>query len=60
MICNMLGCNSEAYANVMFYHFELGSSKAYCRQIMRFCINHAKEISRDDSSIRIQVLSWEK
>ena len=24
MICNILGCDSEAYANVMFYHFEQG------------------------------------
>ena len=52
MICNMLGCATEAYANVMFYHFEEGSSKHYCQQIMRFCINPAKLISRDDRFIR--------
>jgi hypothetical protein len=52
----MLGCNTEAYAQVMFYHFEMGSSKPYCKQIMRFCIIHAKQISDDDSVIRVQVL----
>ncbi len=57
MICNMLGCDTEAYANVMFYHFEEGSSKPYCKQIMRFCIIHAKLISREDNLIRIQVLN---
>ena len=56
MICNVLRCNTEAYAKVMFYHFEEGSSKAYCQQIMRFCINHAKQISQEDSTIRVQVL----
>ena len=52
----MLGCDTEAYAKVMFYHFEEGSSKPYRQQIMRFCINHAKQISQDDSVIRVQVL----
>jgi len=40
----------------MFYHIENGSSKPCCKQIMRFCINHATQISDDDSMIRIQVL----
>jgi hypothetical protein len=40
MICNMLGCDTEAYANVMFYHFEEGSSKPYCQQIMRVYLGH--------------------
>jgi len=52
----MLGCNSEAFTQVMFYHFEEGMSKPFCKQIMRFCTNHAMEISRDDCNIRIQVL----
>jgi len=53
MICNMLGCNTEAYANVMFFHFEEGFTKPFCKQIMRFCIIHTKQISAEDASIRI-------
>jgi len=53
----MLGCNTEAYAQVMFYHFDKGNQRPYCKQIMRFCIIHAKLISRDDSLIRVQVLN---
>jgi len=47
MICNMLGCDTEAYTQVMFYHFEEGSQSPYCKQIMRFCVNHTKLICRD-------------
>ena len=57
MICNMLGCNTEAYAKVMFYYFEEGMRKPFCKEIMRFCINHAKQISEDDVRIRLQVLN---
>ena len=57
MICNMLGCNTEAYAQVMFYHFADGSQRPHCKQIIMFCIIHAKLISQDDSMIRVQVLN---
>jgi len=53
----MLGCNTEAFTQVMFYHFEIGKRKPYCKQIMRFCINCAKLISSEKSEIRIQVLN---
>jgi len=53
----MLSCNSEAFTQVMFYHFEDGVRTPFCKEIMRFCINHAKEISRDDCHVRIQVLN---
>jgi len=43
----MLGCNTEAFAQVMFWHFGEGDRKPACRQIMRFCVNHAKIISSD-------------
>jgi len=47
----MLGCDTEAYANeayanVMFYHFEEGISKPYCQQIMGFCINQHYSVIR--------------
>ena len=57
MICNMLGCDTEAYTHVMFYHFEEGLKKPFCKEIMRFCVNHAIQISREDCSIRIQVMN---
>jgi len=60
MICNMLGCNTEAYTQVMFYHFEEGSRSPYCKQIMRFCVNHTKLICREGSFVRVQVLNWER
>ena len=57
MICNMLGCNTETYTNVMFYHFEKDLKKPFCKENMRFCINHAIQISSEDCSIRIQVMN---
>ena len=51
MICNALGCDTEAFTQVMFYHYESGeNSKPICRQIMRFCNNHAIMISEIFSS----------
>jgi len=57
MICNALGCDTEAFTQVMFYHFgdERENSKPLCRQIMRFCNNHAMMIS--GSTVRVQVLN---
>lgn len=57
MICNMLGCNSEAFTQVMFYYFEDSMKKPFCKEIMRFCINHAKMISKENTSIRIQIMN---
>lgn len=56
-VCNMLGCNTEAFAKVMYYHFEDGMKRPFCKEIMRYCMNHAMQISQDDSSIKIQVLN---
>ena len=53
----MLGCDTEAFVKVMFYHFEDGMKRPFCKEIMRYCQNHAMQISQDDSSIRIQVLN---
>ena len=54
LICNMLGCNSEAFAQVMHYYFEEGKHP-FAKCIMRFCNTHAKMISEDDCTTRVQV-----
>ncbi|AJW71220.1 hypothetical protein NADRNF5_1539 [Nitrosopumilus adriaticus] len=57
MICNMLGCDSEAFTQVMHYYFEEGIRRPFAKCIMRFCTLHAKLLTQDDVTTRIQVLN---
>jgi hypothetical protein len=57
MICNVLGCNTESNVKLMYHHFHSDSKKPFCKEIMRVCENHAREITAEDTSIRIQALS---
>jgi len=57
LICNMLGCNSEAFAQVMHYYFEEGVRRPFAKCIMRFCSIHAKMLTEDDCTTRVQVLN---
>ncbi len=56
MLCNMLGCNTEDYAKVLFYYFDKGMKKPFCKETMRFCWNHVKQIASEDVDVRIKVL----
>ena len=59
MICNILGCSTEAYFKILYLHYN-NSKKPFAREIMRVCENHAKEIGQEDSTMQSQVLHWEK
>jgi len=57
MICNILGCNAEAYVKLMFYYFQENSTKPFCKEIMRVCEIHARKITAEDTNIKVQALS---
>jgi hypothetical protein len=57
MICNILGCNTEGYVKMMYHYFHSDSKKPFCKEIMRVCENHAREIMVDDTNIKVQALS---
>jgi len=56
MMCNILGCNAEGYIKLMYYYFH-SNSKPFCKEIMRVCENHARNITSEDTTIQIQTLS---
>jgi hypothetical protein len=55
MICNILGCSTEAYFKILYLHYN-NSKKPFAREIMRVCENHAKMIAEEDCTIQTQVL----
>ena len=55
MICNILGCSTEAYFKILYLHYN-NSKKPFAREIMIVCENHAKMIAGEDSTIQTQVL----
>ena len=59
MICNILGCSTEAYFKILYLHYN-NSKKPFAKEIMRVCENHAKMIANEDTRIQVKVLNWEK
>ena len=58
MICNVMYCNAEAYFKVMRHYRHHGKDiKPLCKDIMRYCENHARIIAGDDTDVSLQVMS---
>jgi hypothetical protein len=58
MICNVMYCNAEGYFKIMRHYRNPGkNSKPFCKDIMRYCEIHARMIAKEDTDVRIQVLS---
>jgi len=56
VLCNILGCNTEANFKVMFHHFDRFHKKPFCKEIMRVCEEHAVHLSDEDMVTKIQVM----
>ena len=57
MICNVLYCDAEAYFKVMRHYRHSGkNTRPFCRDVVRYCKNHAGMISDDDVDVSVQVL----
>jgi hypothetical protein len=57
MICNIIGCNAEGYVKMMFYYFQGDMRTPFCKEIMRVCEIHARQITAEDTNIRVQALA---
>ena len=52
-----MGCNAEAYVKLMFYYFKGESKRPMCKEIMRVCEVHGRQISAEYTNVKIQVLA---
>jgi len=41
----------------MFYYFQEDMKKSFCKEIMRVCEVHARQITVEDTNIRVQALA---
>ncbi len=58
MICNAVYCSAEIYFKVMRHYRNPGkNSKSLCKDLMRYCENHARIIAGDETDVSVQALS---
>ena len=54
LICDIMGCKEKGSINLMMNCFERNGSKPFWKKIMRVCESHSKQITANNTLVKIQ------